>query len=670
MANELKFGNKVVFLGGNPISLPIATSDPGSAVNGDMYYNSTSNRVRVYQGGGWVDLATGSGGVSTGVAGKIALYPSNGSVVDDIYVQNSQNISLEIAAQGSRSAALVYTLPNPGDAVTAADVILSEGSQAINGTLELANDVTLSALTPSTPLKLDGSGKIISSDIDLTTDVSGILPINAGGTNSSTSLNNNRVMKSAGGAIVEAAAITASRALISDSNGIPVHSTVTSTELGYVSGVSSSIQTQLNNKADAADLADYILLTEKGASGGVATLDGGGKIPASQLPNSVIELQGQWNASTNSPTLADGVGNPGDVYEVTVAGTQNLGSGNITFAVGDWVVYGASAVWYKSVNSNAVTSVNGLSGVVVLDTDDILEGANLYFTDERAQDAVGAMVADSSKVSLTYTDGTPSLVANIVAGSLVNADISASAAIALTKLAALNNNIVPVSNGSGFLTSSSVTATELGYLSGVTSAIQTQLNAKANAALSNLASVAINTSLISDTDNTDDLGSAGVNWKDVHAKQLLSSTDLVLRANGTNIDLQGSKVRRVESAGATNYMEEQYFDALSLSANVSSPTAISSLTFAIASYASVVIEYMIKEASSGKIRTGKMLIAADGTGNVVSSSDVFSETAALGAAAGLSLDTNLSAGNVSVRYNNTHASNAATMRCVVKRYRA
>ena len=38
----------------------------------------------------------------------------------------------------------------------------------------------------------------------------------------------------------------------------------------------------------------------------------------------------------------------------------------------------------------------------------------------------------------------------------------------------------------------------------------------ANTALSNLASVAINTSLISDTDNTDDLGSPGLQWKDLY----------------------------------------------------------------------------------------------------------------------------------------------------------
>jgi hypothetical protein len=82
--------------------------------------------------------------------------------------------------------------------------------------------------------------------LPLTTGVTGVLPVANGGTNSNAALNNNRVIKSSGGAVVEAAAITANRAVISDANGIPTHSTVTSTELGYVSGVTSAIQTQLN----------------------------------------------------------------------------------------------------------------------------------------------------------------------------------------------------------------------------------------------------------------------------------------------------------------------------------------------------------------------------------------------------------------------------------------
>lgn len=94
----------------------------------------------------------------------------------------------------------------------------------------------------------------------LTSNVTGILPIANGGTNSSTTLNNNRVMQSSGGAIVEAAAITANRALISDANGIPTHSAVTNTELGYVSGVTSSIQTQLNGKSTSTLTNGHIFI--------------------------------------------------------------------------------------------------------------------------------------------------------------------------------------------------------------------------------------------------------------------------------------------------------------------------------------------------------------------------------------------------------------------------
>lgn len=48
--------------------------------------------------------------------------------------------------------------------------------------------------------------------------------------------------------------LTASKALISDANGKVAASSVTATELGYLSGVTSSIQTQLNAKANIADL--------------------------------------------------------------------------------------------------------------------------------------------------------------------------------------------------------------------------------------------------------------------------------------------------------------------------------------------------------------------------------------------------------------------------------
>lgn len=68
-----------------------------------------------------------------------------------------------------------------------------------------------------------------------------------------------------------------------------------------------------------------------------------------------------------------------------------------------------------------------------------------------------------------------------LATSIVNADISASAAIARSKLATLTASRAMVTDGSGNDSVSAITATELGYLSGVTSAIQTQFTNKQDA---------------------------------------------------------------------------------------------------------------------------------------------------------------------------------------------
>lgn len=183
---------------------------------------------------------------------------------------------------------------------------------------------------------------------------------------------------------------------------------VSNTEFQYINSLTSNAQDQLDAKIDDS---------EKGANNGVATLDAGGKVPVSQLPNSVMEYQGAWNASTNTPTLADGAGNNGDVYRVSVAGTQDLGSGNITFAVADFVIYNGT-IWQKSPAADAVISVNGQQGVVVLDTDDIAEATNLYFTDERAQDAVGTILTDSSSIDFTYNDAGPSITAAVLPGGV------------------------------------------------------------------------------------------------------------------------------------------------------------------------------------------------------------------------------------------------------------
>jgi hypothetical protein len=58
-----------------------------------------------------------------------------------------------------------------------------------------------------------------------------------------------------------------------------------------------------------------------------------------------LNYKGTWNASTNTPTLASGVGNQGDYYVVSVAGATDL-DGITNWGVGDWAAFNGS-VWQR-----------------------------------------------------------------------------------------------------------------------------------------------------------------------------------------------------------------------------------------------------------------------------------------------------------------------------------
>ena len=80
-------------------------------------------------------------------------------------------------------------------------------------------------------------------------------------------------------------------------------------------------------------------------------------------------------------------------------------------------------------------------------------------------------------VSQTLTNKTIDADLNTIT-NIENADIKAAAAIALNKLAATTASRALVSDASGFVTAATTTSAEIGYVNGVTSAIQTQLNGK------------------------------------------------------------------------------------------------------------------------------------------------------------------------------------------------
>ena len=89
-------------------------------------------------------------------------------------------------------------------------------------------------------------------------------------------------------------------------------------------------------------------------------------------------------------------------------------------------------------------------------------------------DATLVDLDDSQTLTNKAIDSDNNTITNIV-----NADIKSSAAIALSKMENLTTARALVSDGSGDVSVSDVTSTEIGHLDGVSSNLQTQLDNKA-----------------------------------------------------------------------------------------------------------------------------------------------------------------------------------------------
>ena len=79
-----------------------------------------------------------------------------------------------------------------------------------------------------------------------------------------------------------------------------------------------------------------------------------------------LNYKGTWNANTNTPTLASGVGTQGDYYVVSVAGATDL-DGITNWGIGDWAAFNGS-VWQRVEGGADGNFVNlGVTGTTTLD---------------------------------------------------------------------------------------------------------------------------------------------------------------------------------------------------------------------------------------------------------------------------------------------------------------
>lgn len=162
----------------------------------------------------------------------------------------------------------------------------------------------------------------------------------------------------------------------------------------------------------AASLALLQPTDEKDQPGGYAGLNADGKILLSTLPVVPLTYEGHYDANLGTPALTDATGTVGQFYIVQDAGTQNLGSGNITMAIGGYLIHDGTK-WSYNDPAVSVASVNGYTGVVTLTTADVAEATGFrYVTDDQKDALNGANAPSAANPFATQAD----LVATSVRG--------------------------------------------------------------------------------------------------------------------------------------------------------------------------------------------------------------------------------------------------------------
>ena len=146
------------------------------------------------------------------------------------------------------------------------------------------------------------------------------------------------------------------------------------TAIAGLTGTSGLLKKTAAN-AWSLDTTSYVPTSQKGAANGIASLDSNGKVPTSQLPDSVVgsmEYKGTFNA--RSGYIIPGL-EKGWYYICSTAGTKNpdgTTGPSDGYSVGDWAVYnGSTDGWSKIDNDGKVTSVNNKVGAVTLTYSDV-----------------------------------------------------------------------------------------------------------------------------------------------------------------------------------------------------------------------------------------------------------------------------------------------------------
>ena len=202
------------------------------------------------------------------------------------------------------------------------------------------------------------------SDIDGLQTTVGTLQTNVN--NVQTSLTSKQDTVVGGASTITKNNLTASRALVSNSSGKVAASTITSTELGYLDGVTSNVQTQLNKKLEKAPVTS---VNSKTGAVQLNASDVGALPNTTVIPSKTSQLDNDSGFITSAPVTSVNtktgavVLTSGDVGAVSKAGdtmTGNLTVGSASLQINGYV----TGTWLKTTANIALSSAASKIAVI------------------------------------------------------------------------------------------------------------------------------------------------------------------------------------------------------------------------------------------------------------------------------------------------------------------
>jgi hypothetical protein len=258
--------------------------------------------------------------------------------------------SITIDGNGVIHGANTYTLPT---AVAGTSITGTLGGVIPDGTTITINNGVISGantyVLPTASTTIKGGVKVDGTTILI--DGSGVIS----GANQYVLPTATTTVK--GGVIIPAVATSG----LTNSSGTIGLATATSTQLGGVT-IPAVANSGLTITSGAVRLATATTNQLGGVKvdGVTITINGSGVI-AANITGAIV-FQGGWSAATNTPTLSNAssaYNTNGFEFVTTAAGTVNFGAGNVTFAVGDNVIYDG-VKWVKIPIGSSAGTVNSL----------------------------------------------------------------------------------------------------------------------------------------------------------------------------------------------------------------------------------------------------------------------------------------------------------------------